>query len=83
MDQANEAICVICKTNLTVDRYELDDYEMDTMIYELGVKKAASVQNKEGSVPICHVCFDKTGFTSEIEDELPPLIQLKPTGFDV
>ena len=83
MDQANLAVCVMCKTNLTTDRYELDDYEMDTMVHELDIKKAATIQNKEGSVPICDVCFEKTGFTSEIEEELPPLIQLKPMGFDV
>ena len=83
MDQANLAVCVMCKTTLTTDRYELDDYEMDTMVHELGVKKASTIQNKEGSVPICDICFEKTGFTSEIEDELPLLIQLKPSGFDV
>ena len=83
MDQPIEAICVMCKKNVTTDRYELDDYEMDTMVHEIGVKKASTIQNKEGSVPICDVCFEKTGFTSEIEDELPPLIQLKPSEFKV
>ncbi|HZS48586.1 MAG TPA: hypothetical protein VFC63_26180 [Blastocatellia bacterium] len=83
MEPLTEDLCVICRKNQTQDRYELDDYEMDTLVHELGVKKAASIQNKYGSVPICVDCFEKTGFSSEMDEEEPPLIQLKPPGFDV
>ena len=82
--ETGEDLCVVCRTSVTQDRYELDDYEMDTLVHEMGIKKAASIQRKEGSVPICADCFETTGFSSEIdEEEAPPLIQLKPPGFDV
>ena len=62
---------------------ELDDYELDTLVNELKIKKAGSVQNEYGSVPICADCFPKTGLSAEYDEDPPELIQLKPLGFDV
>ena len=80
MSESNEARCVICRKQLTTDRYELDDYELDTLVYELNAKNAARVQHKYGSVPICPDCFAATGFAAEYDEEpeAPPLVQLFP-----
>lgn len=79
MTTQTEARCLLCKKTMTTDRYELDDYELDTLVHELGVKTADRVQRKYGSVPLCPDCFGQTGFAAEFDEEPEPLIQLFPS----
>lgn len=71
--------CLVCRRRETLERYECDEYEMDTLVHEMKIRNAAKIQRKDGSVPICESCWEELGFRLE-EDEpaaLSPLVPLK------
>lgn len=77
--EAQPAQCVVCRCAETLDRYEFDEYEMDTLVHELKIRNAERIQRKHGSLPVCESCWEDLSFSLE-EDEAaaaPPLVELK------
>ncbi|HQR38243.1 MAG TPA: hypothetical protein PLF26_07540 [Blastocatellia bacterium] len=54
--------CIVCHSERTNDAYELGETELDCLVNERRVYRAARVHAKYGAVPICRKCFEGLGF---------------------
>jgi len=63
--------CIICRKERTYDSYEMDEAELDTLMYEWKIKNAARIHRKYGAVAICPNCWERLGFIAEYPEDHP------------